>query len=67
MSWKGTTPDESFFPEIERLLGSHSVLGWNTPAEAFCPGMERLQGSSSVLDCNDSRGIILSWEGKTPG
>ena len=46
---------------MERLQGSHSVLGWNdyrgvilswdktTPGESFCPGMERLRGSPSVL------------------
>ena len=25
----GTTPGESFCPGMERLHGSHSVLGWN--------------------------------------
>ena len=52
LSWDGTTPGESFSPEIERLHGSNSVLGWNdsrgvvlswdgtTPGESFCPGME---------------------------
>ena len=29
MSWDGTTPGESFCPGMERLLMSHSVLGWN--------------------------------------
>ena len=61
MSWDGTTPRESFCPGMQRLQGSHSVLGWNdsrvvvlswdrtTPGESFCPGMEQLQGSHSVL------------------
>ena len=61
MSWGRTTPGESFCPGIERLQGSHSVLGWNdsrgvilfwdgtTLGESFCPGIERLQGSLSVL------------------
>ena len=61
MSWDGTTPGESFCPVMERLQGSHSVLGWNdsrgvlfswngtTPGGSFCPGMEQLQGSLSVL------------------
>ena len=56
---------------MERLHGSHSVLGWNdstgvilswdrtTPGEYFCHGMERLQWSQSWW--NDSRGVILSW------
>ena len=59
LSWDGTTPGESFYPEIERLKGSPSVLGWNdsrgvnlssdgtTQGESFCPGMERFQGSHS--------------------
>ena len=50
------TPEESFSPGMERLQGSHSVLGWNdsrgvilswngtTPGESFCAGMERLRG-----------------------
>ena len=61
MSLNGTTPGESFGNGMERLQGSHSVLGWNdssgvhlswdgtTPGELFCPGIERLQGSPSVL------------------
>ena len=27
--------------------------------------MERLQGSPSVLGWNDSRGVVLSWDGMT--
>ena len=61
------TPGESFCPGMERLQGSHFVLGWNnssgvllawagtTPGESFCPGIE------------DSSGVILSWDGTTPG
>ena len=61
MSWDRTTQGESFCPGIERLQGSHSVLGWNdsrgfilfwdrtTLGESFCPGIKRLQGSNSVL------------------
>ena len=61
MSWDGTTPRESFCPEMERLQGSHSVLGWNdcrgvllswdgtTPGESFSSGKERLQGNHSDL------------------
>ena len=37
------------------------------PDVSFCPGMEQLQGSLSVLGCNNSRGVILSWDGTTPG
>ena len=29
--------------------------------------MERLEGSLSVLGKNDSRGVILSWDGTNPG
>ena len=55
------TLGESFCPGMERLQGSHSVLGWNdsrgvilswdgtTPGESFGPGIELLQGSHSVL------------------
>ena len=55
------TPGESFCPRMERLEGSHSVLGWNdsrgvilswdgtTPGESFHPRIEGLQGSHSVL------------------
>ena len=62
MSWDGKTPGESFRPGMERLQGSHSVLGWKdsrgvipswdgkTPGESFRPGMERLKGSHSVLE-----------------
>ena len=66
MSWDGTTPGESFCPGMERLQGSHSVLGWNdskgvllswdrtTAGESFCVRMERLQR------------VILSWDVTTP-
>ena len=49
------TPAESFCPRMERLQGSHSILGWQdsrgifmswdgtTPGESFRPGMERLE------------------------
>ena len=61
MSWDRTTPGESFCPGIQRVQGSHTVLGLNdsrgvflsrdgtTPEESLCSGMERLQGSHSVL------------------
>ena len=61
LSWDRTTPVESFYPGIERLQGSHSVLGWNdsrgvilfwdgmTLGESFCSGKERLQGSHCDL------------------
>ena len=29
--------------------------------------MEQFQGSHSVLGNNDSRGVILYWDGTTPG
>ena len=57
MSWDGTTPGESFCPGIERLQGSHSVLGWNdsrgiilswdgtVPGESFHSRTEGIQGS----------------------
>ena len=56
MSWDGTIPGESFCPGKERLHG-----------ESFYPGMERLQGINSVLGWNDSREVILSWDGTTTG
>ena len=52
MAWDGTTPGGSFCPVMERLQGSHYVLGWNdskrvilswdrtTPGESLRPGME---------------------------
>ena len=61
LSWDGTTPRESFYPEMERLQGSQSVLGWNDSrgvlpsqdrrplGESFRHGIEQLQGSQSVL------------------
>ena len=61
LSCEGTTPEESFSPGMERLHGSHSVLGWNnsrgvilswdgtTLKKSMCPEMERLQGGLSVL------------------
>ena len=52
---------------MERLQGSYSVLGWNDSRESFCPRKERLKGSHSVLGWNDSRGVILSYDGTTPG
>ena len=64
---------------MERLQGSHSLLGWNdsrgiiltwdrtTPGESFCLMIERLQGSHSVLGWKDSRGVILYRDGTTPG
>ena len=73
------TPGESFCPGMERLQGSHSVLGWNDsrgvllswdgthPGESISSGIERLQGSHSVLGWNASRGVILSWDGTTTG
>ena len=61
------TPRESFCPGMERLHGSPSVLECKTPGESFCPGMERLMGSPSVIGKNDSRGVILSCDGRTPG
>ena len=58
-SWDGTTPGESFNPEMERLQGTPFVMGWNdsrgvsacesTPGESFCPGIERPQLRHSVL------------------
>ena len=48
------TPGESFSPWMERLLG-----------KSFCHGMKRLQGSQSWW--NNSRGVILSVDGTTPG
>ena len=37
------------------------------PGEKFCPVMERLQVSHSVFGWNDSRGILLSWDGTSLG
>ena len=44
-------------------------MSWDgiTLGESYCPGMERLQGSPSVLEWNDSRGVLLSYDGKSPG
>ena len=42
-------------------------LDGKTLGESFRPGMEGLQGSYSLLGYNDSRGVIPSWDGKTPG
>ena len=50
------TPGESFCP------GDGTI-----PGESFCPGMERLQGSPSVRGWNDSRGVLLSRDGRPPG
>ena len=64
---------------MERLQGSHSVLGWNdsrgvilswdrtTPWESFSPGMKRLQRRHSVFRWNNSRKVLLSWDGTTLG
>ena len=51
----GTTLGESFCLGMEQLRGSHSVL------------VKRLQGSPSVLGWKDPRGVILPWDGTTPG
>ena len=37
-----------------------------TPGKSFCPRIKRLQGSLSVLEWNDSREVVLSWDGTTP-
>ena len=44
-------------------------MSWDgtTPRESFCPRMEQLQGSHSVLGWKDSRGVLQSWDGTTPG
>ena len=64
---------------MERLQGSHYVLGWNdsrgvllswngtNPGESFSTRMERLLCSPSVLGWNDCRRVILSWDGTTSG
>ena len=77
MYWDGTIPGESFYPGMEQIQGSHSVLGWKysigvlqswdetTLGDSFCNGMERLQGSQSWW--NDSTGVILSWDRTSPG
>ena len=38
-----------------------------TPGESFCPRIEQLYGSHSFLGWNDSRRVLLSWDGTTPG
>ena len=38
-----------------------------TLGESFCPGREGLQGSTSVLEWNDSRAVLLSWDGTSLG
>ena len=38
-----------------------------TTGESFCPRIERLQVSHSFLGWNDSRGVILYWDGTTTG
>ena len=68
MSWDGTTLGESFCPGMERLHEESFYPGMERlQGNQFCPGMERLQGSHSVLGWNDSRGVILSWDGTTTG
>ena len=64
---------------MERLQGSHSVLGRidsrgvilslerTTTGELFSARIERLQGSHCVIGWNDSMGVILSCDGTTPG
>ena len=78
-SWDRTTLGGSFCHGIDRLQGSHSVLGeydsrgvilsWDrtTPGESFCPRIEQFHGSHSVLGLNDSRGVILTWHRTTAG
>ena len=75
LSWDGTTLGESFYPGMERLQGSHSVLGWNdsrgvllssdgtTQGTSFCPGMERFQGSHSIQRTEGLQGSnsLLGW------
>ena len=60
------TPGEVFYPGMEQLQGSHSVLGWNGSRESLHSRTEGLQGSHSVLGWNNSRGVILSWDRRTP-
>ena len=38
----------------------------SNPGKSFSPVMERLQGSHSILRLNDSRGVLLLWDGTTP-
>ena len=38
-----------------------------SPGEFFSLGIGRLQGSPSVQRWNDSRGVILYWNGTTLG
>ena len=44
-------------------------MSWErkTQGESFCTEIELLQGSHSVPGWNDSRGVILSCDGMTPG
>ena len=37
------------------------------PSDSFCTGIERRQGSTSIKGWNDSRGVILPWDGTAPG
>ena len=37
------------------------------PGESFYPRIKRLLESYSVLGWNNSRGVILFWDGTTPG
>ena len=61
------TPGETFCPGMERLQGSHSVLGWNDSRGVILSWDRSTLGSHSVLGWNDSRGVVLSWDGTTPG
>ena len=66
------TPGESFSPGIERLQGSHSVLGWNDSrgvilsrdgtvlGESF-HSRRGLQGCHSVVGWNNPGGVIQCW------
>ena len=52
---------------MERLQGSHSVLGWNDSREVLLYWDGTTPEEYSVLGCNDSRGVIMYWDGTTPG
>ena len=41
-------------------------MGWNDSMGVILSLMERLQGSLSALEWNDSRVVLLSWDGTTP-
>ena len=67
LSWDRTTPGESFSPGIERLQGSHSVLGWNDSRGGIQSWNGTTPGNHSDLGYNGSWVVIPFQDRRTPG